>query len=412
LTDDFKPLGGNCSAIYGHSPNIAAHASAEVYAALILKHYAEASGGYDKTIDVYLKEVLKIAVYHESCCRQRIFNIYVKNVTELLLDIIGNICYNINSKSKGVGTMRRLAGIAAILSAALLMTGCGEPDDSSDSVSASTGTTLTTESDTADSTAVTTTAVPKMTTAKTTAAKTTEAKTTEAKTTEPATKDEQPYDYAGMAGYWYIDGDPSTASIHIMSNGRFETYYASGTLENNGSIKHEYDKDLDIYYFMLYSDSGDFIMGFVDDGKKDKNDIYIGNGGFPHYVRLYGEGGLGDDGRDPAEDFFGTWNCERATLTIEENYEMKPFAVIVWGDGANSHYTWEYPVEYKDGKLVCSGSGSKVHIWKLDETDSAPDFKILYSDGSAEFSFKGDGIVWNDLKENRGAGMLFTKTQD
>ena len=70
MTDDFKPLGGNCSAIYGHSPNIAAHASAEVYADLILKHYAEASGGYDKTIDVYLKEVLKIAVYHESCCNR------------------------------------------------------------------------------------------------------------------------------------------------------------------------------------------------------------------------------------------------------------------------------------------------------------------------------------------------------
>jgi len=33
-----------------------------VDASLILKYYAEASGGYDKTIDVYLKEVLKIAI--------------------------------------------------------------------------------------------------------------------------------------------------------------------------------------------------------------------------------------------------------------------------------------------------------------------------------------------------------------
>jgi len=31
-------------------------------AAFFLKYYAEASGGYDKTIDVYLKEVLNIAI--------------------------------------------------------------------------------------------------------------------------------------------------------------------------------------------------------------------------------------------------------------------------------------------------------------------------------------------------------------
>ena len=154
-------------------------------------------------------------------------------------------------------------------------------------------------------------------------------------------------------------------------------------------------------------------MSFPDDGEKDKTDIYMGNGGTPHYVKLYSEGGLGDDGRGSEEDesdneFAGIWGCERATLKIDDKGEGVFHAVIDWSDSAYAYAEWDYPLIFDGSKLVCDGNASLTYITYKDSS-SEPERKLVYSDGKAEFEMKDNCIYWNDLKENRGEGMLFKK---
>ena len=302
-----------------------------------------------------------------------------------------------------------IAFITALVSAAALMTACGKDDDSSSEKAATTAASTTSSVIEVKTTEAGSTEAS--TEAKTTEEKTTEEKTTEEKTTEEDASDsgepDTDYDFAGLAGYWYIDGDPTTASIHIFPDGSFESFYATGTSENRGVIKREFAEDLNNYFFILYDEKNEPIMSFADDGEAEKSDIYMGESGTPHFVKLFGEGGLGDDGRAPGEEFIGEWQCDRATITVSAKENNMYDVSIVWGDGVNSHYTWEYLCSVSDGKLHCEGTGQKVHIWKLDDTDAAPDFKIEYSNGSADFEYSGNAIVWKDYTEDRGNGMMF-----
>ena len=311
--------------------------------------------------------------------------------------------------------IRKTAILAALMSSAMLVTACGTDESSSDSNAATTS-----ASTTSSDIEVVTSTEESTTEADTTEKKTTAETTTEAETTESATEEKTTeektteanssgsYDYTDLSGFWYVDGDSSAASIHITKDGKFESFYANGNHENSGYISREKSDEEKGWVFVFCSDSDEPIMSFREIDLLGCAEFVISETD-QHFIKLFGEGGLGDDGRGPEEMFYGKWQCERATLTIDQTEQSEYFAVIVWGDGANAHYTWEYPCTLTDErKLVCENMGQKVHIWKLDDTDAAPNFRLEYADGSAIFEMKGNGIYWNDLKEDRGNGMIFT----
>lgn len=217
-------------------------------------------------------------------------------------------------------------------------------------------------------------------------------------------------DFVTISGDWYIDGDPSLASMHIEPDGTFKTYYATGNLENEGTIRYE-NEEIEgtvINWYMLYDKNGEFVMGFIDDGSSPKTDLYIGNGGFPHYQK-FGQGGLADDGRGEGDEFIGTWGCERATLKIDQIYGTEFHAVISWSSSAYAHVEWDYPLTYQNGRLVCSGNATKTYV-EYSAPDIEPDKTVEYTNGSAEFTMQGAGIVWNDITEHSGDGMVFGNT--
>ncbi|WP_295084193.1 hypothetical protein [Ruminococcus sp.] len=217
-------------------------------------------------------------------------------------------------------------------------------------------------------------------------------------------------DYSGLAGYWFIDGDPSAASFHITEDGKFTAYYANGLVENKGIVRRVFDSEINNYYYCMYLDSGELYEAFADDGDKEKTDIYMGNGGFPHYVKLYGEGGLDDDGRGPEEAYTGTWNCERAHIEITYNGEGIFHATVKWGASASTHAQWEYPLIFDNGKLICNGNGTRSFV-EYEDAESEPKVTEEYSDGSAEFTLEGNRLFWNDLKEHSADNMLFSREE-
>ena len=188
--------------------------------------------------------------------------------------------------------MKNIRLLALIISVTAFATGCGRDTQ--------------TESEKPESTTVATTKVTEATEESTTSTE----KETDTTIVTETTSVTNTGDYSGLEGYWFIDGDPSAASFHITEDGKFTVYYANGLVENKGIVRRVFDSEINNYYYCMYLDSGELYEAFADDGDKEKTDIYMGNGDFPHYVKLYGEGGLGDDGRGPEEEKYRL-NCEK-----------------------------------------------------------------------------------------------------
>ncbi len=311
--------------------------------------------------------------------------------------------------------MRKTIITIALFASLLALTACGNANTNStaetlasDTVAESTSEDTTAETaDTSESDTAATTEAG--TSAETSTAETTSAEDTET-TADPESSAAQKADFASIAGEWFIDGDTTLAFIHIGADGTYKAFYPTGVLESEGTIRYESEVigGTEIYRYNLYDKAGDFFTGFVDDGSKSKTDIYMGNGGEPHYIK-FGAEGAADDGRGPGEEFVGTWGCGRATLKITQLSDTEFQASISWASSAAAHTEWEYPLTYQDGKLVCSGKGTKTNF-EYQSENAEPDKTVDYTDGSAEFSMEGSHIVWNDLNENSGEDMMFSNT--
>ena len=68
--------------------------------------------------------------------------------------------------------------------------------------------------------------------------------------------------------------------------------------------------------------------------------------------------------------------------------------------------SWEYELQYQNGKLICNGKGRRYHS---DMNTPLPSVGIetKYLNGSAEFTLSPEGMIWNDLTEHLGDGMVF-----
>ena len=297
--------------------------------------------------------------------------------------------------------MKKTMIAIALLASMLMLASCDTPGNSPAASAPDSAAEQTTETAESTDTAETTTESAAETVTELTA---TESESeTESTTTEM--RGAPDLDLTSIAGVWYIDGDPTTASIKISADGTFKSYYASGNLENEGTIRREAEEieGTTNYWYNLYDQNGEYIMGFLDTGST--TDLYVGNGATPHF-RKFGEGGLADDGRGPGEEFVGKWNCDRAYLTITQISDTEFHALVKWGSSASSHVEWDYPLTYQGGKLVCSGKASKTYV-EYASADAEPDKTVEYTDGSGEFVMQGADVVWNDLTEHSGDDMVF-----
>lgn len=113
-----------------------------------------------------------------------------------------------------------------------------------------------------------------------------------------------------------------------------------------------------------------------------------------------------------ATDFLGDWRCENVLLSIRQVNGVY-IGLLYWMESSEVYEEWEYPLHFQDGKLVCSGDGSKYDVdeSKPSEYQHQPPFTATYANQSAEFSMTKDGVIWDDLDGNRGDGMVFAFVQ-
>ena len=302
---------------------------------------------------------------------------------------------------------------AVILTAMLTLTACGTARED---VGAPVQETSRLETTTVGETKTTT--VEEEETATTEEAKTTtveKASTTTVEETKTTTVEETTAEMNGapnsdvvtIAGDWYAEDEPTYTFLHIEPDATFKAYHMSGVLVCEGIILYETEtiEDTTVGWYQFYDSDDTFLMGMVDDGTSKKQDLYVGNGADPHYVR-FGEGGLADDGRGPGEAFVGTWGCGRATLEITQVDDTMFEAHIFWSDSAAAHVEWDYLLTYEDGALVCNGGAAKRYV-EYTSPDTDPTVTIEYTNGSGRFEMQGAGVIWYDLTEHSADDMLF-----
>ncbi len=214
---------------------------------------------------------------------------------------------------------------------------------------------------------------------------------------------------AGSVSIMALDGTWRSGDEYIyfhdgsLYTGEFVITHSDKTIEE-GYVDLEYSLNPDDskeYWYNLYTNTGDFIMGFGVSGELPLNDLYAGQSGDPHYVREDDE-----NGSVSADDFIGVWGVGRITTVIEEDggdYLVN----IHWSSSAAEGSVWEYRCYYDGGVLRCDGIGTR-NDYVFDE-DGNEDVNEIYNDGSATFEIVDGSLIWNDEKDDMGDSVEMLK---
>lgn len=291
--------------------------------------------------------------------------------------------------------MKKIIALIALLASAAIFTGCGKdvPETSSDFKAPTTAASSTEASTEGVSEASSETA--------------TEAVESTDETSVPSSAERA--DMSALAGYWYADGDYRQSWLHITADGRYESYRPSGLKVEDGTVTYGSVDGSGTMGYNFKSESYGSSMSFTLDGEQ----LVPVTEYDQHYQKLYGEGGLGDDGRGAdekfvASDYVGNWGCERAYITIEDKGEGVFHALVTWSDSAAAHVEWDYSLIFNGEKLVCDGSGVKTYV-EFSAPNTEPERSVIAEGIAATFELRPDGLFWNDAASNDADNMIFIK---
>ena len=107
-------------------------------------------------------------------------------------------------------------------------------------------------------------------------------------------------------------------------------------------------------------------------------------------------------------NYHGIWQCDNMTIQFRATGGTYR-CTISKNEGNHLIATWSYHCKYdlESGNVISEDLGRKEILVGCDAEGESYD--MVYTDGSAIFSINDDGcLLWHDLKENAGIGMLFT----
>ena len=105
------------------------------------------------------------------------------------------------------------------------------------------------------------------------------------------------------------------------------------------------------------------------------------------------------------------WICDRAT--IEMYWELEGYKVhIEWGSSAWEYTDWNYSCYYDPATNSLSGLPFGLRTdYVFDDAGNLLSATDVYDDGEADFRLDEEGyLIWEDHKEDAGAGMRFERT--
>ena len=112
-----------------------------------------------------------------------------------------------------------------------------------------------------------------------------------------------------------------------------------------------------------------------------------------------------------ADDFAGTYVCERCSATVSVSGGNSMEFRFFWGAGAREYALWTMSGEFDPETRQVSFSDCKKMIGTYISQDEVSESEE-YSAGTGRIVFSEDGMSWEDDKEGIANGMLFVLQQE
>lgn len=211
-------------------------------------------------------------------------------------------------------------------------------------------------------------------------------------------------EFASIAGSWRTDTENGAAVLRVREDRSYLLLYALGGTES-GTVKPEKEDGGKQSRFLFYDDASDLWA---------ESDFISASSAKPREITLTSKGkkmiftAIDENQKTPAEDYLGSWQCGRCSITISQKGDSYPVNII-WGSSASESAEWSYLCRYDEetATLICD-SGAKMANVVYDDNGKEKE-TVLYSDGSGSFKVRGDILTWTDNKEDRGKDMIFER---
>ena len=114
------------------------------------------------------------------------------------------------------------------------------------------------------------------------------------------------------------------------------------------------------------------------------------------------------DWQNPAEDFIGEYQCDRASATVECIGYDETWITIEWSGSAAELARWDIVGRVNPGTMTIEYSGVTKSIVTYDENGNIVSQEPEYEDGTGIITFNDDGtFTWHEDQSAYGTDMVF-----
>lgn len=118
-----------------------------------------------------------------------------------------------------------------------------------------------------------------------------------------------------------------------------------------------------------------------------------------------------DTAVNPVKDYEGTYQCDRAVLTVKATGKNDADITVEWASSAFENTVWTFSSSFDTSTYRINYSDGVKTNYIYDENGNVKSKKVVYNDGMGRVQFHKDKqtLVWRDEKEQQNGEMTFTK---
>ena len=116
-----------------------------------------------------------------------------------------------------------------------------------------------------------------------------------------------------------------------------------------------------------------------------------------------------EDGQNPVMNFIGTYDCERAHMTVECEGTDSAKVTVLWGGGAWDDSVWTMSGKLNTETLTVDYNNGKRVNRHFNEDGSLAEETVVYENGTGKIVFHPDvnSVTWQDDTEHAADDMVF-----
>ena len=216
-------------------------------------------------------------------------------------------------------------------------------------------------------------------------------------------------DLGELVGAWYELADLFPRTLNVSADGSFELrYQGSGAIY--GSVVAQSENGVAPFYIFSESDGT-----FFASAQKDFTDgIIVLQTVAEGELRFARDTGSPEDEFPesvPGDEYCGTYQSDRAVMTVMREGAGAFIFDIVWATSANEWVEWNYWTFYSDEDGAFHGDGGSVK-WncRYDDVSGEEVKDVVWTDGKADFAPSENGsMFWIDQTGEIEGEMQFRK---